>query len=159
MRWSKFILLTERGKLVTLATWKVMVIMTCSTTADARAPPSFLYWSKCVTCMQQVWANASIRCHIVYIQYYSHRAYFAKNTFTYYLFQYSQVFNFTITWNVYSLQTVWSVDPDRHCLYKRHLEVNISIAHIHSHCEGIYISKWIYIHYFGKIAMYCEEFV
>ncbi len=39
MRWSKFILLTERGKVDIFATWKIIDIMTCSTTADVRAIP------------------------------------------------------------------------------------------------------------------------
>ncbi len=37
MRWSEFILFTERGKVDTFATWKIIAIMTCSTTADDRA--------------------------------------------------------------------------------------------------------------------------
>ncbi len=39
MRWSKFILLTERGQVDTIATWKITAIMTCSATADVRAVP------------------------------------------------------------------------------------------------------------------------
>ncbi len=37
MRLSTFYLLTKRENLLTLVAWKVIVIMTCSTTADVRA--------------------------------------------------------------------------------------------------------------------------
>ncbi len=42
-----FILLTERGKLDTFATWKIIAIMTCSATADVRSvPQTTSLWDK-----------------------------------------------------------------------------------------------------------------
>ncbi len=46
MRLSKFILLTETGKVDTFATWKIIAIMTCSATVEIRAVPFFNFCSQ-----------------------------------------------------------------------------------------------------------------